>query len=126
MNKNNERHRSSLRASSRINPSTRVGARVSVLGLISVALTGCTVGPDFTRPEAPGVADYTRTPYATQTVAAPIALGQTQQIQTGLAVEAQWWHAFGSLALDRLILIEGAIQSDVVNSACWPVEIFCQ
>ncbi|OYY75108.1 MAG: RND transporter [Gammaproteobacteria bacterium 28-57-27] len=95
MNKNNERHRSSLRASSLI--------ALSTLGLISVALAGCTVGPDFTRPEAPRVADYTSTPYTTQTVAAPIALGQTQQIQTGLAVEAQWWHAFGSLALDRLI-----------------------
>jgi endonuclease YncB( thermonuclease family) len=27
---------------------------------------------------------------------------------------------------DTLWVKPGAIQSDVVNSACWPVEIFCQ
>lgn len=72
-------------------------------------LAGCAAGPDFKRPAAPDVADYTATPLAEQTESAPVPLGETQRLVDGLAVNAQWWRSLGSAQLDALI--EQALQA---------------
>ncbi|MBU2500302.1 efflux transporter outer membrane subunit [bacterium] len=63
-----------------------------LLSLMLVALTGCSVGPDFVRPGAgPDVPeDWARTPVS-------------QDAATGPAPAARWWTAFGDAALDSLV-----------------------
>jgi len=73
-------------------------------------LAGCAVGPDFKRPAAPEVAHYTATPLAAQTESAQVALGETQRLVDGMAVDAQWWRSLGSARLDALI--EQAMQAN--------------
>jgi NodT family efflux transporter outer membrane factor (OMF) lipoprotein len=60
------------------------------------------VGPDFVRPKAPTVDQYTaaggRDPAATV-----VAAGEAQRFQQGAALIADWWRLFRAPALDRLI-----------------------
>jgi NodT family efflux transporter outer membrane factor (OMF) lipoprotein len=62
------------------------------LAILAAVLSGCAVGPDFKRPEAPGSA-Y-RQP--------PATIG-TQTLQYGGELAADWYTLFGSQALDRLV-----------------------
>ncbi len=82
-------------------------ANSTVWMLLAVLLGGCAVGPDFKRPAAPNVVDYTVTPVAAQTDSAPTRLGEAQRLVTGMAVDAQWWRSFRSPKLD--VLIETAL-----------------
>lgn len=61
--------------------------------LLSAALTGCTVGPDFQRPVAPATTAYL--PPAEQSGPSPAVLGDGPQ--------AGWWQAFGSPEMDALV-----------------------
>lgn len=76
--------------------------------LCAAAVSGCAVGPDFARPEAPQVTGYTATALPAQTVASPVALGGAQRFVGG-EIEAKWWQAFGSPRLNALV--EQALQS---------------
>ncbi|WP_019515164.1 efflux transporter outer membrane subunit [Sphingomonas sp. Mn802worker] len=58
----------------------------------ATALAGCTVGPNFTRPQAPAATAY-QSPG--ETTPAGIALGEGPQLR--------WWSAFGSPQLDALV-----------------------
>ncbi|MFO1397484.1 MAG: efflux transporter outer membrane subunit [Burkholderiales bacterium] len=61
----------------------------------AVLLAGCTVGPDFTRPDPPAVATYTPgTP--------PAAPGMPALVVTR-DIPAEWWAVFRSPALDALV-----------------------
>lgn len=71
--------------------------RLYPLLLLSAALAGCTVGPNFKRPAAPATAAYL--PPAEQ--GAP-ASGQPVAIP-GEGPQAGWWQAFGSTDLDDLV-----------------------
>src|SRR5262245_63604910 len=69
--------------------------------LLPVILLGaCTVGPDFTRPEAPSVERYDP---------APIVLpgagdGQPlQRLNAAAPPAAEWWNAFESAPLDETV-----------------------
>jgi len=71
-------------------------------GVAAVSLTGCAVGPNFTRPEAPSDQGYTAT-----SVELPSA-GKSDVRQTlapGEAVVAKWWALFESTALDEVLTI---------------------
>ena len=71
--------------------------------LLVLVLAGCAVGPDFKRPAAPNVSDYTARP-AAGTVATPdTAGGESQQFARGGDIPADWWTLFHSPALDALI-----------------------
>src|SRR6185437_7125879 len=71
--------------------------------LLVLVLAGCAVGPDFKRPAAPNVSDYTARP-ATGTVATPdTAGGESQQFARGGDIPADWWTLFHSPALNALI-----------------------
>jgi NodT family efflux transporter outer membrane factor (OMF) lipoprotein len=63
----------------------------------------CTVGPDFHKPEAPGVNSYTPAPLPEETAAASVEGGEAQRFAFGMEIPGQWWTLFHSEALDRLI-----------------------
>ncbi|WP_206245144.1 efflux transporter outer membrane subunit [Novosphingobium terrae] len=71
--------------------------RLPCLLLLTAALAGCTVGPDFQRPAPPAAASYT--PPAEQQPASP---GQPLAV-LGEGPQAGWWHAFGSPEMDALV-----------------------
>ncbi|MET3107263.1 NodT family efflux transporter outer membrane factor (OMF) lipoprotein [Oxalobacteraceae bacterium GrIS 2.11] len=82
-------------------------AGTAVLGLsISLALSGCALGPNFKAPDAPAQSTsntYTSTPLETQTEASDGKAGVSQKLVLGQDIPAQWWEVFHSEELDRLI-----------------------
>lgn len=62
---------------------------LGLLGLSTLAATGCAVGPDYVQPAVPQAGALTREPLATAGTAGP--------------VRRQWWQAFGSAELDALV-----------------------
>ena len=71
---------------------TRSAQRMAgLLGLAALALAGCTVGPDYHRPDAPSVNSLTRQPVDALQTAMPAA------------ISAQWWKAYGSPRINALV-----------------------
>jgi len=68
--------------------------------LFILCILGCTVGPDFVRPEAPTIDRYTREPAPTATIPAD---GQVQHFEQGASVVADWWRLFNTQKLDDVI-----------------------
>ena len=65
--------------------------------------TGCVVGPNFKKPDAPQVPNYTPTP-PTQTSSTPgISGGDAQTFIDGRDIPGDWWTLFHSKALNDLI-----------------------
>lgn len=64
-------------------------AFLGLLGLSTLAATGCAVGPDYHRPAVAAPSALTRQPLATAGTAGP--------------VQREWWRAFGSPELDALV-----------------------
>ncbi len=77
---------------------------VRVAWLPFVLLAGCSpVGPDFVRPAAPDVRQYTEGAQPQATASAPTRDGAVQVFETGASIPADWWHLFHSPKLDALI-----------------------
>lgn len=68
-----------------------------------LALSGCAVGPDFSRPAAPPVTRYTNEPLPPQTASAPVAGGEAQTFIATEDIPRQWWTLFHSATLNSLI-----------------------
>lgn len=66
-------------------------------------LAGCTVGPDFKKPEPPPVDTYTETPLPEKTIDSPIKGGEAQHFHIDSPIEAQWWELYHSEELNALI-----------------------
>ena len=86
--------------------------RTTIALSISVALSGCVVGPNFQAPEAPKTANgselqsYTADRSSVTAATPATAVGQggvAQHILYGADLPAQWWTLFHSPALDQLI-----------------------
>ncbi len=77
--------------------------RIATAIALSVALSGCMVGPDFVRPSPPQVQRYTETPMPAATVATSGTGGTAQRFVPGADLPAQWWTLFHSPPLDDLI-----------------------
>ena len=77
-----------------------------VLAILAVALGGCTVGPDFLKPDPPKVGAYLPD-QKTDLVDAGIPGGEAQRIVQDLDIPGQWWGVFQSPQLNSLI--EGAL-----------------
>lgn len=71
--------------------------------LLTVAMTGCAVGPDFQRPAAPDTSSYVAGLLPEHTASASVGVGEAQRFMPGHQVETQWWKAFGSPALNALV-----------------------
>jgi len=71
--------------------------------LVAVALSGCTVGPDFEPPKLSTEAGYSAAslPRATVSSAGPNA--EAQNFIVGTDIPGEWWSLFQSPALDALV-----------------------
>ena len=65
-------------------------------------ISGCAVGPDFSRPAAPETSRLTRDPIVTTTSSAG-PTGEAQTLERGTALQADWWKLYGSAQLNALI-----------------------
>ncbi|MBI2399641.1 MAG: efflux transporter outer membrane subunit [Deltaproteobacteria bacterium] len=74
-----------------------------ILLVTGVVLSACSAGPDFRRPDAPGVKTYTPAELPAQTVASPVMGGEAQRFQFGQDIPAEWWSLFHSEALNEVI-----------------------
>jgi NodT family efflux transporter outer membrane factor (OMF) lipoprotein len=74
-------------------------ATVAAVALVS----GCAVGPNFRRPDAPSVDRYTRQPSLPRTASTDVAGGEEQRFVESLDIPQQWWTLFQSPPLNALI-----------------------
>jgi len=74
----------------------RGGALLVSIGVSLLLLSGCAVGPDFVRPEAPKVTEYN---YGGD----PKVVGLSQRLEDGTGPVANWWHLFNSKQLDAAV-----------------------
>ena len=77
--------------------------RIAVMALgaaVAATFAGCTVGPNFHRPDGPDTPRYTDTPMPPQTESAN---GTVQRFVDGGDLPAQWWSMYRSEPLDRLV-----------------------
>ncbi|HXP60212.1 MAG TPA: efflux transporter outer membrane subunit, partial [Dongiaceae bacterium] len=71
--------------------------------MLPLLLAGCSVGPNFKKPETPPAAGFTVKPLRDPT-ASPVAdSGVAQQFVPGQDVRFDWWKAFQCPELDRLV-----------------------
>jgi len=83
--------------------SPRAQARMRLAPLVALLLSGCAVGPDFTRPEAPAVERYTPDPVPAETAMAPVSGGAPQRFAVTRDIPGEWWALFRSEGLNALI-----------------------
>jgi NodT family efflux transporter outer membrane factor (OMF) lipoprotein len=76
--------------------------QLAAIALVA-ALAGCTVGPEFRRPDPPASSGYLPVP-AQKTVAAQGPGGDAQHFDPAMSIPEQWWLLFRSPSLDRLVL----------------------
>lgn len=79
------------------------GVALAILGL---SMTGCAnnVGPNFVRPDAPGVKQYTASPIPTTSAEVHGApMGQAQHFTPGAIAAEKWWESLGSPELNALV-----------------------
>jgi NodT family efflux transporter outer membrane factor (OMF) lipoprotein len=66
---------------------------------MTAVLAGCTVGPDFQRPEPPPTDQYV----APKQAATDSDRADRQELLLGTSPATQWWHFFQSDALDQIV-----------------------
>lgn len=71
--------------------------------LAAIALSGCTVGPNFRTSAVPAQAGYAPGPLPGRTDSAQGAFGGPQDFVWNTDIPGQWWRLFQSPVLDRLI-----------------------
>ena len=71
--------------------------------IVPIALSACTLGPDFKKPDSPATQSYIlgKTSRQISTVSSPSGAAQT--IALGKDIQGQWWTLFRSPALTQLI-----------------------
>ena len=74
------------------------------LGLISAfALSGCAVGPEFSKPAPPDVAAYTADKVPDATISTDAPTGDAQRFLDGAEVPERWWTTFVNTEIDRRV-----------------------
>jgi outer membrane protein TolC len=71
--------------------------------LSAAILSACAVGPNFKRPAAPTVSDYTSPPLGGTTATPNTGAGEAQRFLKGSDVTGDWWTLYHSQPLDELI-----------------------
>ena len=79
------------------------------VGLVALALAGCAVGPDFTRPTATAPDDWTSWRSADASLRMPVDAAQ--------ALPARWWEAFGDPVLNGLEARAASASPDLRTAA---------
>src|ERR1700674_360079 len=80
---------------------SRMPPCIAALALLTIA--GCAVGPNFKKPAAPDVGDYTAGPLSTTVATANVYGGEAQRFAKGRDISADWWTLFHSRPLNELI-----------------------
>jgi NodT family efflux transporter outer membrane factor (OMF) lipoprotein len=75
----------------------------NIAAFVLLCAGGCAVGPNFKKPAAPDVGDYTAVPLAATVATANVSGGETQRFVKGNDISADWWTLFHSAALNELI-----------------------
>jgi NodT family efflux transporter outer membrane factor (OMF) lipoprotein len=83
-------------------PGLRV-MRMRLSMALSIALTGCAVGPDYVRPPPPKVDRYTEAALPESTGGAASQGGGDQRFARGADIQGTWWKSFNSPKLDTLV-----------------------
>src|SRR5207253_10592730 len=78
------------------------GRRAAWGAVAGLLLTGCAVGPNFTRPPAPAATGYTQAPVP---LPPPGGTDIEQRFVTETAVARQWWELFRSPQLNETIAL---------------------
>ncbi len=76
---------------------------ILMVSAATLALAGCTLGPDFFRPTPPGITGYTAEPLPPETASADTIAGDAQRFLQDTDVPGQWWSLFRSPVLDGLV-----------------------
>ncbi len=79
------------------------GALSLLVALACLPMGGCAVGPDFKKPAAPPVSDYTPTPLSTTEGTPDVTGGEAQRFTKGGDIGGDWWTLYQSPALESLI-----------------------
>jgi NodT family efflux transporter outer membrane factor (OMF) lipoprotein len=74
-----------------------------IAALVLLLITGCAVGPNFKRPAAPKISDYTDHPLSTSVTSTNVAGGEAQHFAKGGDIAGDWWTLFHSQPLNELI-----------------------
>ncbi len=78
----------------------RWNGRLVSFGVTLFLLSGCAVGPDFVRPEAPKVTQYNEGGDPRETA---LVDNVSQRFDEGIGPVANWWHSFNSKQLDAAV-----------------------
>ena len=81
----------------------RSSASAGTAALFLLLAGGCAVGPDFKKPAAPAVNDYTPKPLTTTASTTAVFGGEAQRFARGADVVRDWWTLFHSQSLNALI-----------------------
>ena len=84
-----------------------------IAALTASLLTGCAVGPNFKKPAAPDVSDYTAGPLSTTVATENLPGGEAQRFAKGSDISADWWTLFRSRPLNDLIELSLANNPDL-------------
>jgi NodT family efflux transporter outer membrane factor (OMF) lipoprotein len=71
--------------------------------LAALVLAGCAVGPNFQKPAAPDIKNYTTAPPSTTVATTNVSGGQAQHFVGGMDIPGEWWNLFHSRQLSELI-----------------------
>jgi NodT family efflux transporter outer membrane factor (OMF) lipoprotein len=75
----------------------------TIASMFALALTACSVGPNFKRPPAPAADRYTVQPLPGHTDASDGPAGAAQAFASGEKIPPKWWTLYGSSALNELV-----------------------
>ncbi|MBF0486212.1 MAG: efflux transporter outer membrane subunit [Candidatus Omnitrophica bacterium] len=79
------------------------GVRIIAIFWGAIMFAGCSVGPNYVRPEPPKTNTYISGALPGKTASAGIKGGEAQRFIVGADIPAQWWEVFHSRGLDTLI-----------------------
>lgn len=74
-----------------------------IAAVASLLIAGCAVGPDFKKPAAPDVSQYTANPLPPAVTSTNVSGGEAQRFASGGDISADWWTLFHSAPLNELI-----------------------
>jgi NodT family efflux transporter outer membrane factor (OMF) lipoprotein len=94
-------------------PPRQSRAPPTIAALILLLAGGCAVGPNFKRPAAPDVGDYTAPPLSVTVAADNVAGGEAQRFAHGGDIAEDWWTLFHSKPLNDLIELSIANNHDL-------------
>ncbi len=81
----------------------RAPNRMVMVAVLAALASGCAVGPDYRKPDAPAVDKYTSEQLPEQTATTDIAGGEAQSFVSGMDIPGEWWTLFHSEQLNALI-----------------------